>query len=194
MLALGAYILAYVLIGGDIATRAIKNLLKGQLFDENFLMTLATVGAFALGEYTEAVSVMLFYKVGEGFQDYAVDNSRRSIKALLDIKAEYANLIVEGKSEKVDPLELKVNDIILIKAGEKIPVDCLVIEGSSNVNTSALTGESMPINVKENMSLLSGSINIDASIKAKVVNTFENSTVAKILDMVENATGKKAKT
>lgn len=193
-LAIGAYIIAYVLIGGDIATRAIKNLLKGQLFDENFLMTLATIGAFALGEYTEAVAVMLFYKVGEGFQDYAVDNSRRSIKALLDIKAEYANLISDGSSKRIDPLDLNVNDLILIKAGEKVPVDCMVIEGSSNVNTSALTGESMPRNVSVGMSLLSGSINIDASIKAKVVNTFENSTVAKILDMVENATGKKAKT
>lgn len=192
--AIGAYIVAYVLIGGDIATRAIKNLLKGRLFDENFLMTLATVGAFALGEYTEAVAVMLFYKVGEGFQDYAVDNSRRSIKALLDIKAEFANLISGNTSDRVNPSVLKVNDYILIKAGEKVPVDCIVTEGISNINTSALTGESMPRNVKVNMSLLSGSINIDASIKAKVVHTFENSTVAKILDMVENASGKKAKT
>jgi Cd2+/Zn2+-exporting ATPase len=193
-IAIVGFLLAYLLIGGDIAMRAVKNLLKGQLFDEHFLMTLATLGAFAIGEYTEAVAVMLFYKVGEGFQDYAVDNTRRSIKALLDIKAEYANRMTEGSSEKVEPSELKVDDYILIRAGEKVPVDCILIDGVSSINTAALTGESKPQKVKPGQSLLSGSINLDASLKAKVINTYENSTVAKILDMVENATGKKART
>jgi len=189
-----AYFISYLLIGGDIAFRAIKNLLKGKLFDENFLMTLATVGAFALSEFTEAVAVMLFYKIGEAFQDSAVDNSRKNIKSLLDIKADYANRIEGNKLIVVDPVDLQIGDKILIKAGEKIPVDCTVIEGSSTMNTSALTGESLPLPIELNSELLSGSINISAPIKARVIKTFENSTVSKILDMVENATGNKAKT
>lgn len=188
------YILAYVLIGGDIALTATKNLLKGRIFDENFLMTLATVGAFALGEYVEAVAVMFFYKIGEAFQDYAVDHSRNSIKELLDITAEYANLVIGDSSQQVDPSSLNVSDVILIKPGEKIPVDCTVISGQSAVNTAALTGESLPTNVQQDSILLSGSINIDAPIKAKVTNKFEDSTVSKILEMVENASSKKAKT
>ena len=189
-----AYAIAYLLIGGDIVLRAVKSLLRGHLFDENFLMTLATVGAFALGEYTEAVAVMLFYKVGEGFQDYAVDHSRRSIQSLLNIKAEYANLLVKGSTRKVIPEALSLGDIILIRAGEKVPVDGVVIEGQSTMNTSALTGESMPRRVEKEDEILSGSINLDASLTVRVSKIFENSTVARILDMVENATSKKART
>jgi Cd2+/Zn2+-exporting ATPase len=188
------YLAAYILIGGDVATRAFKNLLKGDLFDENFLMTIATLGAFALGEYFEGVAVMLFYKIGEGFQDYAVDHTRRSIKSLINIKAEYANQIIDGVSTRVDPLTLQVDDTIIIKPGEKIPVDATVITGNSQVDTSALTGESLPLLVTAGSKLLSGAINLEASITARVEQTFKNSTVAKILDMVENATGKKAKT
>ncbi len=188
------YIGAYLLIGGDIVVRAGKNLMRGQLFDENFLMTLATVGAFALGEYTEAVAVMLFYKVGEGFQDYAVDYSRRSIQSLLNIKAEYANLMVNGSTRKVIPDVLSLDDIILIRAGEKVPVDGVVVVGQSTMDTSALTGESMPRRVEKEDEILSGAINLDASLTVRVTKTFENSTVARILDMVENATSKKART
>lgn len=189
-----AYIGAYLFIGGDIVLRAGKNLLRGQLFDENFLMTLATVGAFALGEYTEAVAVMLFYKVGEGFQDYAVDHSRRSIQSLLNIKAEYANLMVNGSTRKVIPEVLSLDDLILIRAGEKVPVDGVVVDGLSTMDTSALTGESMPRRVEKGDEILSGSINLDASLTVRVTKTFENSAVARILDMVENATSKKART
>jgi Cd2+/Zn2+-exporting ATPase len=188
------FIMAYLLIGGDIIIRAIKNLLKGQLFDENFLMTLATIGAFALGEYVEAVAVMLFYRIGEAFQDYAVDHSRRSIKSLLDIKADFANLIIDDITKEVTPEDLKIDDTILLRPGEKVPVDCVIITGSSSVNTSALTGESLPRSVSPNDQLLSGSINNEAPLTAKVTNTFKDSTVAKILNMVENATEKKAKT
>ena len=191
---LAAYGLAYVLIGGDIVLRAAKNIMHGQLFDENFLMTLATIGAFALGEYTEAVSVMLFYKVGEGFQDYAVDQSRKNIQSLLNIKAEYANLMVNGNSRKVIPDALSLGDVIMIRAGEKVPVDGKVLDGQSNLDTSALTGESMPRSTQVGDEILSGSINLDATLMVEVTKTFENSTVARILDMVENATGKKAKT
>jgi Cd2+/Zn2+-exporting ATPase len=189
-----AYIPAYILIGGSVAYKAFRNILKGQVFDENFLMTIATIGAFALGEYLEAVSVMLFYKIGEGFQDYAVDHTRRSIKSLMNIKAEYANLMIGDVSKKVNPKELSIGDTILIKPGEKIPVDASVTRGKSTLDTSALTGESMPSYVEEGTTLLSGSINIDGTLIAIVDKTFKNSTVAKILDMVENATSKKAKT
>ena len=191
---IAGYILAYVLIGGDVAYRAVKNILKGELFDENFLMTIATIGAFALGEYVEAVAVMLFYKVGEGFQDYAVDYTRRSIKSLINIKADYANLVEGSTTKKVDPGALAIDDIIVIKPGEKIPVDAVVVKGSTTVDTSALTGESLPVTMGIGDTLLSGAINIDASITAKVSKKFKDSTVARILDMVENATSKKAKT
>lgn len=194
ILRLIGYICAYLLIGGDIVVRAGKNLMRGQLFDENFLMTLATVGAFALGEYAEAVAVMLFYKVGEGFQDYAVDYSRRSIQSLLNIKAEYANLMVNGSTRKVIPDVLSLDDIILIRAGEKVPVDGVVVVGQSTMDTAALTGESMPRWVEKEDEILSGAINLDASLTVRVTKTFENSTVARILDMVENATSKKART
>lgn len=192
--AIPGYVLAYVLIGGDVAYRAFKNLFKGNLFDENFLMTVATFGAFALGEYTEAVMVMFFYKIGEGFQDYAVDYSRRSIKSLLDIKAEFANLVAGKTTKKVTPESLRLGDIIMVKAGEKVPVDGRVVEGQSTVDMSALTGESLPRTVAAGDPLLSGAINKEGLLKVEVTKTYENSTVARILDMVENATGKKAKT
>lgn len=185
---------AYILIGGDVAYRAFRNIARGQLFDENFLMTLATIGAFALGENIEAVAVMLFYKVGEGFQDYAVERSRESITSLLNIKAEYANLVLGDTTKKVIPDALSINDVILIKAGEKVPVDGIVIDGITSLDTSALTGESLPRTTSKGDEILSGSINIDATVTVKVTRTFENSTVSKILDMVENATSKKAKT
>ncbi len=188
------YFIAYLLIGGDIVYRAIKNLFKGKVFDENFLMSLATIGAFALGEYVEAVAVMLFYKIGEGFQDYAVDHTRKSIKSLLNIKATYANLIKGSLTAQITPETLKLDDLIIIKPGEKVPVDCVLIEGNANIDTSVLTGESMPKNINIGDELLSGSIIVDKSIKAKVTRVFADSTVARILDMVENATGKKAKT
>lgn len=191
---LPGYLLAYILIGGDVAYGAFRNISKGQIFDENFLMTIATFGAFALGEYFEAVAVMLFYKIGEGFQDYAVDHTRRSIKSLLNIKAEFANRLDGDNAEKVDPKVLDVGDRIIIKPGEKIPVDATIIEGTSSIDTSALTGESLPVSVASGDQLLSGAINIDSTLTAIVDKTFSNSTVAKILDMVENATGKKAKT
>lgn len=189
-----AYITAYLLIGGDIAFRAFKNLLKGRLFDENFLMTLATAGAFALGELNEAVAVMLFYKTGEGFQEYAVDHSRRSIKSLLNIKAEYANLIKGESFEKVTPQSLQIDDFIMVLAGEKVPVDGVISEGISSMDTSALTGESIPRPVEKDSEVLSGFINTDAPVTVKVTKIFKNSAVSRILNMVENATGKKAKT
>lgn len=188
------YIAAYILVGGDIAFRALKNLFRGKLFDENFLMFLATAGAFALGEYTEAVAVMLFYKIGEGFQEYAVDHSRRSIKSLLNIKAEYANLAEGTSTVKVTPQALKIDDEIIVLAGEKVPVDGRVTKGISTLDTSALTGESIPRLTEIDGEVLSGYINIDAPITVKVTRTFENSAVSRILHMVENATGKKAKT
>ncbi len=188
------YLAAYILIGGDIAFSAFRNILRGKIFDENFLMTLATLGAFFLGEYVEAVAVMLFYKVGEGFQDYAVDHTRRSIKSLINLKAEFANLMKDHEVKQIDPKELQVGDIILIKPGEKIPVDSSVLEGSSTIDNSALTGESLPVHVTIGSKLLSGAINLNASLTARVDQTFNHSTVAKILNMVENASGKKAKT
>lgn len=194
IIAIPAYVLAYLLIGHDVVLRALKNLIKGNLFDEYFLMSLATVGAMALGEYSEAVMVMFFYKIGEGFQDYAVDHSRRSIQSLLNIKAEYANLLTESGTMQVAPESLKIGDRITIKAGEKVPVDGQVLSGFSTLDTSALTGESLPQEVSTGQGILSGSINIDGVLVAEVTKVYEDSTVAKILDMVENATGKKAKT
>lgn len=193
-IALPGYIIAYSLIGGEVAYRAFRNLSKGNFFDENFLMTIATFGAFALGEYTEAVMVMFFYEIGEGFQDYAVDYSRRSIQSLLNIKAEYANLYENGVTKKVTPESLRLDDVILVKVGEKVPVDGKVIEGRSSVDTSALTGESLPRTLKVGDDVLSGAINKDGVFTMEVTKTYENSAVARILDMVENATGKKAKT
>ena len=186
------FLAAYVIIGGDVLWRAIRNILRGQVFDENFLMSVATIGAFIVGDFAEGVAVMLFYQVGELFQSYAVDQSRKSIASLMDIRPDYANVKRDDKLEKVDPDEVQISEIIVIKAGEKIPLDAIVIEGSSTVDTSALTGESLPREVSEGDNLLSGCININGLLTARVTKEFGESTVSKILDLVENAGTKKS--
>ena len=192
IVSLGIFLIAYVIIGGDVLWRAIRNILRGQVFDENFLMSLATIGAFIVGDFPEGVAVMLFYQVGELFQSYAVDKSRKSIASLMDIRPDYANVKREDKLEKVDPDEVQIDEIIVIKAGEKVPLDAIVIEGSSTVDTSALTGESLPREVTEGDNLLSGCININGLLTARVTKEFGESTVSKILDLVENAGTKKS--
>lgn len=192
ILSLCIFLVAYVIIGGDVLWRAIRNILRGQVFDENFLMSIATIGAFAVGDFAEGVAVMLFYQVGELFQSYAVDKSRKSIASLMDIRPDYANVQRGDKLEKLDPDDVQINDIIVIKAGEKIPLDAIVTEGSSTVDTSALTGESLPREVSEGDSLLSGCININGLLTARVTKEFGESTVSKILDLVENANTKKS--
>lgn len=186
--------LSYLLIGSDVLIKSFKNISKGQIFDENFLMTIATIGAFAIGEYPEGVAVMLFYKIGEFFQDMAVNRSRKSITALMDIKPDYANLITDKEEKKLSPYDINIGDNILVKPGEKIPLDALVIKGSSSINTSALTGESIPIEVTKGDSVLSGSININGVLILEVTKKFSDSTVSKILDLVQNASNKKSPT
>ena len=193
-LALILFVASYLLIGGKVVLTAIKNIARGQLFDENFLMTVATIGAFSISEYPEAVAVMLFYEIGETIQGYAVNRSRSSISSLMDIRADYANIIIDGKEKKVSPETVKVEDIILVKPGEKIPLDGIVVEGESFVDTSALTGESVPRKVVVNDEILSGGINTNGVLKVKVTKKFGESTVSKILEMVENAASKKANT
>lgn len=193
-LALILFVASYLLIGGKVVLTAIKNIARGQLFDENFLMTVATIGAFSISEYPEAVAVMLFYEIGETIQGYAVNKSRSSISSLMDIRAEYANLIMNGKEEKVSPETVKVEDVILVKPGEKVPLDGVVIEGESFIDTSALTGESVPRKIVPNDEILSGGINTSGLLKVKVTKKFGESTVSRILDMVENAASKKADT
>ena len=189
----GIYIISYIIVGFEIIKKAIRNIFKGKIFDENFLMTVATIGAFIVGEFPEAVGVMLFYQIGEAFQDYAVDKSRKSISDLMNIRPDYANLIKEGNEEKVDPDEVKIGETIIIKPGEKVPLDGVVTEGTSMIDTSALTGESVPRRININDEILSGSINIDGVIQVKVTKEFEESTVSKILELVENASNKKSK-
>lgn len=191
---IGLFLLSYFLIGGEVLLRAGRNILRGEIFDENFLMTIATVGAFAIGEYPEAVAVMLFYQVGELFQEMAVNRSRRSIKALMDIRPDFANLLVNGEVVQVDPQEVEVGDRIVVKPGERIPLDGRVLEGQSMVDTSALTGESVPRSARKGDELLAGCINISGLITLEVTRTFQESTVAKILDMVQNASSRKAPT
>lgn len=186
------FVLSYVIVGWDIVRNALVNIVRGKVFDENFLMTVATIGAFLIGEYPEAVIVMLFYQIGELFQSYAVDKSRKSIASLMNIRPDYANLKKGDDLVKVDPDEVQVGDIIVIKAGEKIPLDGVVISGSSMVDTSALTGESLPREVSAGDEILSGCININGVITAKVTKEYEESTVSKILDLVENASSKKS--
>lgn len=188
------YLISYILIGGEVVLRALKNIAKGQVFDENFLMTIATIGAFAIGEYPEGVAVMLFYQIGEMFQDMAVNRSRKSITSLMDIRPDFANLKINNDFKKVDPEEVKVGDIILVKPGEKVPLDGEIIEGNSMVDTAALTGESVPREVGVGDSILSGVINKNGLLTIKVEKEFGDSTVAKILDLVQNASGKKAPT
>ena len=187
------YLIPYGIIGWDVLWRAIRNIKNGQVFDENFLMSVATVGAFGCGEYPEAVAVMLFYQVGELFQSYAVGKSRKSIASLMDIRPDYANVERDGKLLQVDPEEVAVGDTITVKAGEKIPLDGLVLEGSSLVNTSALTGESVPRQVRPGDSVISGCVNQNGLLRVQVTKAFGESTVQKILDLVENASSKKAK-
>ena len=191
-LQIALFIISYIIVGGDVVKRAVKNIFKGQVFDENFLMSIATIGAFFIGEYPEGVAVMLFYQVGELFQSYAVGKSRKSIASLMDIRPDYANVKKGDELVKVDPDEVQIGDIIVIKAGEKIPLDGKVIEGSSMIDTSALTGESVPREVEVGSDILSGCININGVITAEVTKEFGESTVSKILDLVENASSKKS--
>lgn len=187
------YIITYLFVGLDILKKAFRNIKKGEVFDENFLMAIATLGAFGVGEFPEAVAVMLFYQIGELFQSYAVDKSRKSISSLMDIRPDYANLVNENGYEKVKPKKVNIGDIILVKPGEKVPLDGTVIDGESRLDTSSLTGETVPRTVKTGDSILSGTINLNSAIKIKVEKTFKQSTVSKILDLVENATSKKSK-
>jgi len=188
------YLFSYLLVGGEVILRAVKNIRRGQVFDENFLMGIATIGAFAIGQYPEGVAVMLFYQVGELFQDMAVDHSRKSITALMDIRPDFANLKIDNDIKKVSPEEVAVGDIIIVKPGEKVPLDGKVIEGNSMVDTSALTGESIPKEVGAGDNILGGVINKNGLLTVKVEKKFKDSTVAKILDLVQNASSKKAPT
>ena len=188
------YIIAYLIVGFEIIIKAIKNIFKGRVFDENFLMTIATIGAFAIGEFPEAVAVMLFYQIGELFQDYAVDKSRKSITSLMDIRPDYANVKRSEEILKVNPEEVKIGETIVVKPGEKVPLDGIVTKGTSLLDTSSLTGESLPREVKENDEILSGCINQNGLLEIEVTKKFGESTVSKILDLVENASSKKAKT
>ena len=185
-------LVAYILLGKDTVLKAVKNVEKGDFFDENFLMTVATLGAIIIGEYPEAVAVMLFYEVGELFQSYAINKSRKSIADMMDIKPEYANVIRDNKSEKVEPDEVQIDEIIEIKPGERVPLDAIIIKGETTLDTSALTGESIPVEVREGASILSGCINLNALILAKVTKEYFDSTVNKVLDLVENAAAKKS--
>ena len=185
-------LVAYILLGKDTVLKAVKNVEKGDFFDENFLMTIATLGAIIIGEYPEAVAVMLFYEIGELFQSYAINKSRKSIADMMDIKPEYANVIRDNKSQKVDPDEVKIDEIIEIKPGERVPLDAIIVKGETTLDTSALTGESVPVEVREGATILSGCININALILAKVTKEYFDSTVNKVLDLVENAASKKS--
>ena len=186
------FIISYIIVGYSVILKAVKNILRGKVFDENFLMTIATIGAFCISEFPEAVAVMLFYQVGEWFQSYAVDKSRKSIASLMDIRPDYANVCRE-EIIKVSPEEVDVDEIILIRPGEKIPLDGIVTKGTSTLNTLALTGEAIPKRVKEGDEVLSGSINNDGILKVKVTKVFTESTVSKILDLVENASSRRSK-
>ena len=191
---LAVFLAAYVLVGGEIVLQALKNIAKGEVFDENFLMSVASIGAFAIGQGAEGVAVMLFYRIGEFFQDLAVDRSRASISALMDIRPDYANLKTENGTEKVSPEEIGIGEQILVRPGEKIPLDGTVVEGKSSVDTSALTGESLPRDVEPGAAVLSGSVNKSGLLTIEVTREFGESTVSKILDLVQNAGGRKAPT
>lgn len=188
------FVASYLAIGGEVILTAIKNILRGEVFDENFLMSIATIGAFFIGEYPEAVAVMLFYQIGEVFQGYAVNKSRKSISSLMNIRADYANVLRNGIEFKVSPEEVNLEEIIVIKPGERVPLDGTVIEGTSFLDTSALTGESVPREVKTSDEILSGAINDNGVLKVKVNKEYGESTVARILELVENASNKKAPT
>ena len=189
----GILLVSYIIIGYDVLLKAFRNIKRGKIFDENFLMSIATIGAICISDMREAVAVMLFYQIGELFQSYAVNKSRKSIIELMDIRPDYANVIRNGKHEKVDPNEVNIEEIILVKPGEKIPLDGVIVEGKSLLNTVALTGESVPRSVKENDEVLSGCINNEGILKIKVTKKFGDSTASKILDLVENASNRKSK-
>lgn len=188
-----AFLIPYAVVGWDVVWRAIRNISHGQVFDENFLMTIATVGAFCVGEFPEGIAVMLFYQVGEWFQNYAVGRSRQSISALMDIRPDYANVEQDGKLVQVDPDEVKIGDTIVIKAGERIPLDGVILEGNSSIDTAALTGESVPRDVEPGDDVISGCINQSGLLRVRVTKVFGESTVSRILDLVENSSAKKAK-
>lgn len=187
------FMVPYLVIGYDILKKAWKGILNKQVFDENFLMAVATVGAILLGEYPEGVAVMLFYQIGELFQSYAVGKSRRNISELMDIRPDYANIEVDGKLEQVDPDEVEVGTIIVVQPGEKIPIDGVIEEGNTTLNTSALTGESVPRDARDGDEVISGCINMSGLIKVKTTKEFGESTVSKILDLVENSSSKKSR-
>jgi len=187
------FLISYIFVGSDVVIRAVKNIIRGNIFDENFLMSIATIGAFLIGEFPEGVAVMVFYQVGELFQSYAVAQSRKSIADLMDIRPDYANVKKGEELVRMDPDEVQIGDIIVIKAGEKIPLDSRVLEGNSLIDTSALTGESVPREIEVGSDLLSGCININGVLTAEVMKVFGESTVSKILDLVENASSKKSK-
>jgi cadmium-exporting ATPase len=189
----GLFVISYLIVGLEIVLKAIRNIFKGKVFDENFLMAIATIGAFVIGEYPEAVAVMLFYQIGEAFQDYAVDKSRKSIISLMDIRPDFANIQRNGKIDKINPEEVNVGDIIVVKPGEKVPLDGIIVKGTSMIDTSALTGESVPKEVKEQDEILSGCINENGVLEVEVTKKFGESTASKILDLVENASSKKSK-
>ena len=188
------YIIGYIIVGAEVVIEAIENICKGEFLDENFLMTIATIGAFFIGEYPEAVMVMLLFDLGELFEEYAEDKSRKSISELMDIKPDYANIEKNGKIEKVSPEEVKIGDIIIVKPGEKVPLDGVIRTGISSLDTKALTGETIPREVKEKDIVLSGCINLNGMLTIEVQKEFGESTVSKILDLVENASSKKAST
>lgn len=194
ILGLILFLAAYFVIGGDVIKKACMNIAKGQVFDENFLMLIATVGAFFVGEYHEAAAVMLFYQVGEWFQAYAVNNSRKSIKDLMNIRPDYANVLREGEEAVVSPDEVAVDELIVVKPGERVPLDGIVVKGATTLDTMALTGESMPREAAVGDMVISGCINLTGALEVKVTKVFAESTVSKILDLVENATSKKAQT
>ena len=186
------YLVVYIIIGYDVIFKAIRNICHGQVFDENFLMMVATAGAYAIFAFSEACAVLLFYQIGEYFQDYAVNRSRKSIASLMDIRPDYANLLVDGEVKVVDPEDVKVDDIIIVKPGEKVPLDGIVTKGASSIDSKSLTGESLPVDVNEGSQIISGCVNLTSTLEVKVEKEFYDSTVSKILDLVENATSKKA--
>jgi Cd2+/Zn2+-exporting ATPase len=188
----GVFLASYLLVGGEVVLKAVKNILKGELFDENFLMSIATVGAFAIGEYPEGAAVMIFYRIGEIFEELAVNRSRKSIASLMDIRPDYANLKTADGIQRVPPETVQIGDRIVVKPGEKVPLDGIVEDGTSALDTSALTGESVPKDVEKGAAVLSGSINKNGLLTIAVTKTFGESTVSKILDLVQNAGSKKS--
>lgn len=190
---MGLYVVSYLCVGLEIILKSLRNIRKGEIFDENLLMTIATIGAFAIGKYAEAIAVMLLYQIGEMFQDYATDKSKKSITELMDIRPDYANLKQNGQIQKVNPNVVKVGDIIVVKPGEKIPLDGILVKGDTMLDMSALTGESVPQKVEEQEEVLSGCINMNHLIEVRVTKVFQESTVSKILDLVQNSSHKKSK-